>query len=112
MPLHGLTSARDLTPGYVWTGLPVLSFPGTNAFLRCPSYLTMASERVCRENGFYRHYNSLKVVGSKFEAERELLSVQVAMSTGENVTSHFKNTSSGGFLAIELLLQKILLSRV
>lgn len=47
----------------------------------------MASEQVCRENGFYWHGDSLKVVGSKFEAELELLSVQVAMSTDKNVTS-------------------------
>jgi hypothetical protein len=50
-------------------------------------------------------------VGSKFEPE--LLSVQVAMSAGKNVTSKFKNKDSEGFLAIKLPLQKkILMSQV
>lgn len=52
-------------------------------------------------------------MGSKFEAELELLLVQVAMSAGKNMTSSLKNKGPRGALAIKLLLQKkILMSPV
>lgn len=109
---HGLTSAHDLTLGYIWTGPTVLSFPRTHAFLRCPCLPVWPLCEFAGRRDVPGIISCSRLWVPTLNLSLSFPRVQVAMSTGKNVTSKFKNKDSGCFLAIKLPLQKILLSQV